>query len=103
MAAILRYVQRYDLKDREPFMELEKKFVEMERRRDGWPRGRRSQPYAGREPNNSIICEFEFRTRAEAEDAIATMAADTEHEALFRQQAIYMKDAFSEIYDVLEL
>ena len=103
MAAILRFVQRYELKDRQAFMDLEKKFVDMEQRRTGWPKGRRSQPYAGREPNNTIICEFEFATRAEAEDAIAMMAADPEHEALFRQQVVYMKDTYSEINELLEL
>jgi hypothetical protein len=103
MAFVLRFVQRYDLKDRRKFIDLEKKFADMERRRDGWPKGRRSQPFAGREPNNTIICEFEFVTRREAEDAIALMAADAEHEELFRQQVVYMKDTYSEINEVLDL
>ena len=55
MAFVLRFVQLYDLKDRQKFMDLEKKFADMERRRDGWPKDRRSQPFAGREPNLSLI------------------------------------------------
>ncbi|MFN7996574.1 MAG: hypothetical protein U0Q18_23385 [Bryobacteraceae bacterium] len=103
MAYILRFVQHYRPADRGAFMELEAKFAELERCRDDFPKGRRLQPYAGREPAGTLIWESEFATLALAQGALALLEGSSEHEALFRQQAPYMLDAYTEIYEVLEL
>ena len=102
MAFILRFVQRYRPQDRAAFMALEAQFAAMERRRPDLPKARRSQPYAGREQTSTLIWECEFPTLAEAQDALAHLGADSEHEALYKQQVPYMAEAFTEIYDVLE-
>ena len=46
MAYVLRFVQRFRAKDDAAFMALEALFADLERRK-GWPRGRRSRPFAG--------------------------------------------------------
>ena len=103
MAYVLRFVQHYRLADRAVFMELEAKFAEIEHRRADFPKGRRLQPYAGREPTCTLIWESQFPTLAGAQEALARIEGDSEHEKLFRQQVPYMTDAYTEIYEVLDL
>ena len=103
MAYILRFVQRYLPAERSRFMELEAQFAELERRRPDWPKGRRSQPYAGREQTCTLVWECEFPTLAALEAALALMACDPEHERLFREAAPTMTDMYTEIYEVLPL
>lgn len=102
MPYILRFVQRYRPMNRAEFMALEARFAEMEKRRDDLPLGRRSQPYAGREPSNTLIWDCEFASLEEAEAALARLSADPEHDDLFGRQVPYMEEAFTEIYEVLE-
>jgi hypothetical protein len=102
MAFILRFVQRYPVADRESFMALEAEFAAMERRRSDWPKGRRYQPYAGREPTHTFIWEREFPTLAEAQEALQRIGSDPEHEELFRRQAPYITRAHTEIFETLE-
>lgn len=101
MSYILRFVQRFRPADREAFMSLEAQFASMEKRRTDWLKGTRRQPYAGREPSNTLIWEAEFSTLAEVQQALTQMAGDAEHEALFRKQAPYMTDTYTEIDEVL--
>jgi len=84
-------------------MKLEAEFCALERRRPDGPQGKRRNPYSGREPINTLIWECEFRSLDEVQQALALMAADPEHEALFRQQVPYMLDAYTEIDELLDL
>lgn len=102
MAYILRFVQGYAVADRERFMALEEEFAAMEERREDWPKGRRYQAYAAREPTNALIWEHEFSTLAEAEEALQRIGTDPEHEELFRRQAPYITRAHTEIFETLE-
>lgn len=102
MAYILRFVQEYAVADRERFMEIEAQFAAMERRRNDWPRGRRSRPHAGREPTHTLIWEHEFPTLAAAQEALQRIERDPEHEELFRRQAPYIARAYTEILETLE-
>lgn len=103
MAYILRIVQRFDPQNRAEYLRLEQQFAAMEQERSDFPRGRRSLPLTGREPTNTLIWEASFPTQAAAQSAMAQMADDARHEALFQQQVQYIKEAFVEIYEVLEL
>jgi len=103
MPFVVRFVQEYAPAERETFMALEARFAEMERRRPEWPSGRRSQPYAGALPTHTLIWEHEFATLHEAQDALALIGSDPEHEELFRQQAPTITRARTEIYETLEL
>jgi len=102
MPFVLRFVQGYRPANREKFMAVEAKFAAMEKRRTEYPKGRRLQPYTGRLATNTIICEFQFDTLREAEDALAMISADGEHDSLLAEQLPYMEDSYSEIYEVLE-
>jgi hypothetical protein len=102
MAFVVRLVQRFRPEDRAAFMELEAKFAELERRRPDFPKGRRMQPYAGREPTNSLIWQCQFATLSDAQAALALMDADPEHERLFKAQVPYFAEAYTEIYEVLD-
>jgi hypothetical protein len=100
---VVRFVQEYSPADRDAFLELEGRFAEMERRRPDWPEGRRMQPYAGAEPTHALVWEGSFPTLADALEAIGRIAADDEHEALFRRQAPLMTRSRTEVYEVLDL
>jgi hypothetical protein len=103
MPYVVRFTQRYDPRHRDAFMKVEAKFAAMDRRRDDFPRGRRSQPYAGREPSNTLIWDCAFASLAEAQSALAKISGDSEHEALFREQVPYMTELYTEIFEILEL
>ena len=102
MAYVLRFVQHYLPEQRAAFMKLEAKFAAMEQRRNDFPRGRRSQPYAGREPLQTLIWECEFPSLAEAQAALSKIESDAEHEALFREQVPYMTETYTEINEILD-
>jgi hypothetical protein len=103
MAYVLRFVQRFRAADEKAFMALERQFAALERRKRGFPRGRRSRPYAGREPVHTLIWECECETLHAAERALATIDADPDHARLLRKQIRYFLEAYTEIYQVLEL
>ena len=83
-------------------MKLEARFAKMERRRKGYPKGRRSTSYAGRESTGTLIWECEFPSLKAAQDALAMMSADPGHEKLYRKQVPCLQEAYTEIYEVLE-
>lgn len=102
MGYVVRFVQRYAPEKREAFMKAEAKFAALEKRRSDFPKGQRSQPYAGREPSHTLIWECEFPSLTEAQGALSTIATDAEHEVLFREQAPYMVETYTEINEILD-
>jgi len=102
MAYVLRFVQRFRAKDEAAFMALEAQFAALERRK-GWPQGRRSRPFAGREPANTLVWECELPTLAEVNQTLATLGRDPGHARLLKRQIPYFLEAWTEIYEVLEL
>ncbi len=101
MAYVLRFVQRFRAKDDAAFMALEARFADLERRK-GWPEGRRSRPFAGREPGNTLIWEREFATLEEVNRTLATLAGDPDHARLLKRQIPYFLEAWTEVYEVLD-
>lgn len=102
MAYVLRFVQRYRAADEAAFMALEAQFAALERRK-GWPRGRRSRPFAARDPVHTLIWECELETLAAANEAVARLGADPDHARLLRRQIPFFLEAWNEIYEVLDL
>ena len=102
MAYVLRFVQRFRAKDEAAFMALEAQFAALETRK-GWPRGRRSRPFAGREPAHTLIWECELATLAEVNRTLATLGSDPDHARLLKRQIPYFLEAWTEVYEVLEL
>ena len=101
MPYVLRFVQRYRPADRNAFMELEAQFAALEQAGE-LPKGQRRQPYAGREPVDTLIWEGEFATIEQLHAARLRFSQSELHEALFRKQAPYMLDARTEIDELLE-
>ena len=99
---VLRFVQRFHPASEKAFMALEARFAALERRKR-LPLGRRSRPFAGREPVHTLVWECEVPSLAAAQEALARMNADPDHEKLLRTQIPYFLDAYTEIYEVLEL
>jgi hypothetical protein len=102
MPYVLRFVQRFRAKDEAAFMALEAEFAALEARK-GWPRGRRSRPFAGREPANTLVWECERESLAAVNDAVALMAGDSDHGRLLKRQIPYFLEAWTEVYEVLDL
>jgi hypothetical protein len=101
MAYVLRLVQRFRPEDEAAFLALEARFAALERRK-GWPRGRRSRPFAGREPVHTLVWECELPTLAAVNDAVAAMGGDRDHARLLRRQIPFFLEAWTEVYEVLD-
>jgi hypothetical protein len=101
MAYVLRFVQRFRASDEAAFMALEEQFAALERRK-GWPRGRRSRPFAGREPGNTLVWECELPTLLEVHEAVAVMGRDPDHARLLKRQIPFFLEAWTEVYEVLD-
>jgi hypothetical protein len=102
MAYVLRFVQRFRAADEAAFLALEARFAALERRK-GWPRGRRSRPFAGREPVNTLVWECELPSLAAVNDAVAAMGRDKDHARLLKRQIPFFLEAWTEIHEVLDL
>jgi hypothetical protein len=101
MAYVLRLVQRFRPEDEAAFMALESRFAALERRK-GWPRGRRSRPFAGREPGNTLVWECELPTLAAVNELVATLGKDPDHARLLKRQIPFFLEAWTEVYEVLD-
>ena len=101
MAYVLRFVQRFRAKDEPAFMALERRFAALERRK-GWPSGRRSRPFAGREPANTLVWECELPTLEEVNRTLATLGRDPDHARLLKRQIPFFLEAWTEVYEVLD-
>ncbi|MEW6752051.1 MAG: hypothetical protein AB1505_13890 [Candidatus Latescibacterota bacterium] len=101
MAFVLRFVQRYRPADRQTFLELEARSAALEARRSDFPHGRRLQPYAGREPTNTLIWEAAFPALEAVRPALALIESDPEHAELFRQQVPCFLDGYTEIHEAI--
>lgn len=102
MAYVLRFVQRFRAADEAAFMALEAQFAALERKK-GWPQGRRSRPLAGRDPVHTLIWECEMGTLAAVNEVLASLGADPDHARLLKRQIPFFLEAWTEVYEVLDL
>jgi hypothetical protein len=102
MSITMRVIQQFDFKHEEDFMALEKKFAEMEARREDFPKGRRMQPISAPEVRNTLIWECEFPDLASAQKALDFAAGDAEHDVLFKQQQPFFEGVKIEFFRNLE-
>lgn len=101
MGIIMRIIQQFDPAHEQEFMNLEKKFDELERNRPDFPKGTRMQPVAAGEPINTLIWQHEFPDIQSAYKTLDFFDGDEEHEILFRKQVPFMKQVRVEFYKVL--
>lgn len=94
----LRFVQKFSVKGKEAFLEIEKQFDQFETVYPEFPKGKRYLPVSGRESLNTLIWECDFETLDELVKAHSFLNADNRHEELFKKQAEYMVDCYTEIF-----
>lgn len=102
MSIVIRIVQQFDPTHEKEFMDLEKKFDELEKARPDYPKGTRMQPISSTEPCNTLIWQNEFPDIASAYEVLDFFSGDAAHEALFEKQAPYFKQVKIEFYKKLE-
>jgi hypothetical protein len=103
MSITMRIMQQFDATHENEFMELEKKFAELERERPDYPIGKRMQPISASEPCNTLIWQYEFPDIESAYKVLDFFSDDNAHEALFKQQLPYFKQVKIEFYKNLDI
>lgn len=98
----MRILQQFDVRHETEFMELERKFAELERRRPDYPKGHRLQPISAAMPCNTFIWECEFPDLETARAALDFFHGDEEHEALFEKQVEFFQQVKIEFYQNLD-
>ncbi len=102
MGVIMRIIQQFDPAREDQFMELERKFAELEKKRQDFPKGKRMQPVSSAEPVNTLIWQCDFPDIETAFMALNFFNGDEAHEALYRQQVELMKSIRIEFYKTLD-
>ncbi len=101
MSIRMRIIQRYDITKEKEFLDLERQFMELERRRPDFPKGVRLKPLSGGEPTNTLIWEGTFPSLEAAKQVLEFFAGDAEHEALFARQLPLFREQRIEFSEVL--
>jgi len=102
MSITMRIMQRFDPTKEKEFMDLEKKFSELESDRPDYPKGKRMQPVSAGEPCNTLIWQCDFPDIQTAYKVLDFFSGDAAHEALFKKQLPYFKDVKIEFYKNLD-
>jgi len=102
MSITMRIMQQFDATHENEFMDLEKKFAELERERPDYPKGKRMQPISASEPCNTLIWQYEFPDIESAYKILDFFSDDDAHETLFKLQLPYFKQVKIEFYKNLD-
>jgi hypothetical protein len=102
MSILMRILQRFDAANEQAFLDLERKFAELERKRPDYPKGTRLQPIAGGEPCNTLVWQCEFPDIASAYKVLDFFHGDAAHEKLLAEQIPYFRDVKIEFYKKLD-
>ena len=94
-------IQEFEQANQEAFLELEQKFIELEKA-GKMEMGRRYVSYFGTRPNNTFIWEREFETLEALMAAKKEMDENTDHAVLYEQQVKYMVRSYTEIYKSID-
>ncbi|MFO7447853.1 MAG: hypothetical protein R6W90_15935 [Ignavibacteriaceae bacterium] len=102
MSITMRIMQQFDATKEKEFMELEKKFAELERSRPDFPKGKRMQPVSAAEPCNTLIWECTYPNIEDAYKTLDFFNGDSSHEVLLDKQLPFFKQVKIEFYKNLE-
>jgi len=97
MAYKMRFIQYFDKRDSRAFLDLERNFIELEKKTPEMKCGRRFVPVIGREPSNAMIWEADYDSMEEAAAALRIIEENAEHDELLDEQIKFMRDAYVEI------
>ena len=99
----LRFVQKFEQKNTEAFMELERQFAALEKQYPEFPKGKRYFPYMARDPQNTLVWEADFNTLEDAIEAKLFFENDNRHEDLYSKQVQFFVESYTEIYKSLDI
>jgi len=102
MSITMRIMQQFDPTHENEFMELEKKFAELERARPDYPKGTRMQPISAAEPCNTLIWQNVFPDIESAYRVLDFFSGDKSHEALLKKQLPFFRNVKIEFYKNLD-
>jgi hypothetical protein len=102
MSILMRIIQQFEPQHEEEFMELERKFHELELKHPDYPKGKRMQPVSASEPVNTLIWQNEFADIETAYKTLDFFKGDPSHEKLFSEQVPFMKEIKIEFYKILD-
>jgi hypothetical protein len=102
MNITMRIMQQFDATKEKEFMELEKKFAQLERKRKDYPKGKRLQPISANEPCNTLIWQCDFPDIESAYKVLDFFSGDKDHEALLEKQLPYFRSVRIEFYKNLD-
>jgi hypothetical protein len=91
MSVTMRIIQQFEAPNENAFMELEKKFAELEKSRKDFPKGTRLQPISAAEPCNTLIWQCEFPTIEAAHATLAFFNGNAAHEKLLAKQLPFFR------------
>jgi hypothetical protein len=97
----LRFVQTFDKSNEEAFWSWEKKFMELEEKTPELKVGKRYVPVMGREATNTLVWEAEYDSLEEAVRVLQILENNGEHDELLKNQIVYMRDAYVELYRLI--
>jgi hypothetical protein len=95
-------MQQFDATKEKEFMELEKKFAELESKRPDYPKGKRMQPLSASEPCNTLIWECTYPDIEAAYKTLDFFNGDASHEELLEKQLPFFKQVKIEFYRNLD-
>ncbi|MDD3927082.1 MAG: hypothetical protein PHT33_10555 [bacterium] len=102
MSITMRIYQQYDASHEKEFLELEKKFAQLEATRPDYPKGKRMRPVSGSEPCNTLVWQCEFPDMASAHGILDFFHGDSAHEDLLSEQIQYFKQVRIEFCENLD-
>lgn len=102
MSVTMRILQRFDVRHERAFMDLERKFAELEARRPDYPKARRMKPISAAEPCNTLVWQCEFPDIESARSVLDFFAGDAAHEELFAKQVAFFEQVRVEFYENLD-
>lgn len=94
----LRFVQEIKKEYQDRFLEIEKKFIELEEKDPSMPRGKRYLPVMSKEPTNTFIWEAEYETMEKAMRMLQAIEDNDSHTALLAEQIGCMARTWTELY-----
>jgi len=98
----LRFVQKIDQAKKDEFLEIERAFMELEKNNPHMPQGTRFLPVSGKESANTLIWECVFDTMSELTSQLTAIYENPDHDALLKKQVPFMRDNYTEIYELFE-
>lgn len=102
MSITMRIIQQFDATKEKEFMELEKKFAQLEATRQDYPKGKRLQPISAGEPCNTLIWQCEFPDMKSAYKVLDFFSGDISHEKLLEKQLPFFRQVKIEFHKNLD-